>query len=264
MPDSIDGNRDSMQGYGADSYGEAFADVYDEWYGTVTDIKSTVALILDLAGAGGRVIELGVGTGRLAFPMAAAGLQVTGIDTSAAMLSVLTARAPAGAVQVVHGDMVTELPDGPFDVALAAYNTLFNLFDEGSQTACFAAVASRLVPGGAFVVEAFVPDHEVQPGSSVEVRSITADRVVLSVSQQLPSEQRASGQFVDISEAGGVRLRPWQVRWASPNQLDEMATRAGFALEHRWADVGRCAFDDDSTHHVSVYRLGPESPDQNE
>ncbi len=243
-----------MRDYGADSYGEAFADVYDDWYATVTDVDATVSAISDVAGPGGRVVELGVGTGRLALPLARAGLSVTGIDTSASMLAKLAEADIDGVVRVVHGDMATDIPEGPFDVALAAYNTIFNLLDEAVQRACFASVAARLTPGGSFVVEAFVPDHAVEAGSSVSVRSMGIDHVVLSVSEHRPDEQRASGQFVELTEAGGVRLRPWAIRWASPTELDDMARAAGFVVAERWSDMTRAPFDDDSTHHVTVYR----------
>ena len=247
-----------MQGYGADSYGEAFADVYDDWYATVTDVDATVALATRLAAPAGSVLELGVGTGRLAIPMARAGLTVTGIDTSAAMLERLAAADAGGSVIVVHGDMVDDLPDGPFDVALAAYNTLFNLVEDGAQRRCFAAVAERLAPGGSFVVEAFVPDaaadQRAGSGSSVEVRSMGVDHVVLSVSRHDPGEQRAEGQFVTFTESGGVRLRPWMVRWSTPGELDAMAAAAGLSLAERWADMAMTPFTDDSPHHVSVYR----------
>ncbi len=251
-----------MRGYGADSYGEAFADVYDDWYATVTDVDATVALVARLAGTGGRVLELGVGTGRLAIPLARTGLTVTGVDTSAAMLERLTAADAGGSVTVVTGDMVDDIPDGPFDVALAAYNTLFNLVEPAAQQRCFSAVAAALEPGGVFVVEAFVPgtgaepgtDPEVGAGSSVEVRSMAVDHVVLSVSRHEPGEQRAEGQFITFTESGGVRLRPWMVRWATPAQLDAMAGAAGLTLAERWADMAMSPFTDDSAHHVSVYR----------
>lgn len=244
-----------MRGYGADSYGEAFADVYDDWYATVTDVDATVALVSRLAGPGGRVLELGVGTGRLAIPMAVAGLAVTGIDTSAAMLERLAVADAAGSVAAVRGDMVEDLPEGPFDVVLAAYNTLFNLVDDRAQDRCFASVAARLAPAGSFVVEAFVPDAAAaSPGSSVEVRSMGVDHVVLSVSRHQPDEQRVEGQFVTFTEAGGVRLRPWMVRWSTPGELDAMAATAGLALAERWADTSMTPFTDDSPHHVSVYR----------
>lgn len=246
-----------MLGYDDRSYGDGFADVYDDWYSDVTDVDATVSRVLDLAGSGGRVLELGVGTGRLAIPMAQAGLRVTGIDSSKAMLDVLAQRDTASAVEALRGDMVEELPAGPYDAVLIAYNTIFNLLEEETQQRCFAAAARVLRPGGAFVVEAFVPDSEVVPGSDVTVRSMTVDQVVLSVSEQHPGEQRASGQFIQFSEASGVRLRPWSIRWASPEQLDAMAATAGFAVEERLGDMTGNKFDDASTQHVTIYRTEP-------
>lgn len=246
-----------MRGYDDRSYGDGFADVYDEWYADVTDVAATVARMVDLAGPGGRVLELGVGTGRLAVPMASAGLQVVGIDSSEAMLARLAAADPGRRVDSRRGDMVDDLPDGPFDVALVAYNTIFNLLDASLQRRCFAEVAVRLGPGGAFVVEAHVPGDDSTDSaatSDVAVRSMAVDHVVLSISTNTPGEQRVEGQFVQFSESGGVRLRPWSIRWATPAQLDEMATAAGLVLESRTADMAGTAFTDDSDEHVSVYR----------
>jgi len=144
----------TVRGYGSNSYGDGFADVYDEWYADVTDVGATVARLAELAGPDGNVLELGVGTGRLAVPLADAGLSVTGIDSSTAMLEQLASRDPDGRVVSIAGDMVDDLPAGPFDAALVAYNTLFNLLADGAQQRCFAAVAGRLRPGGRFVVEA--------------------------------------------------------------------------------------------------------------
>lgn len=243
-----------MRGYDHRSYGQAMADVYDEWYADVTDVSATVERMLAVAGAGGRVLELGVGTGRLAVPMAAAGLIVVGVDSSEAMLAELAARDPHGAVDAVLGDMVDGLPDDTFDAALIAYNTMFNLLDADGQQRCFEMVAARLKPGGAFVVEAFVPDTEqAAGGSDVTVRSIAADRVVLSVSVTDPATQRAEGQFVQFTESGGVRLRPWSIRWSTPRELDAMAEAAGLILHERYADMAGAPFDDASAAHVSVY-----------
>lgn len=254
-----------MRGYDDRSYGEGFADVYDDWYADVTDVRATVERVLALAGAGGSVLELGVGTGRLAVPLARAGLRVTGVDSSPAMLARLADHDPDGLIDAVCGDMVADLSaiDTGFDVALIAVNTLFNIVEPDRQQECFRAVATRLRPGGRFVVEAFVPDPEsggvASPGSAVRsdvsVRSMAADHVVLSVSQHRPDDQRAEGQFVEITESGGVRLRPWSIRWATPAQLDEMASAAGFVVETRTADMAGAPFDDDSAGHVTVYRL---------
>jgi SAM-dependent methyltransferase len=244
-----------MRGYDQRSYGDGFADVYDEWYGDVTDVDATVARMLSLAGPGGRVLELGVGTGRLAVPMAAGGLQVVGIDSSEAMLDRLRQRDVTSDVITRRGDMVDDLPDGPFDAALVAYNTIFNLLDEVAQQRCFVEVADRLRPGGAFVVEAFVPDADrrSRQTSDVSVRTLAVDHVVLSVSVDDPANQRAEGQFVHFSQSGGVRLRPWSIRWATPAQLDEMADRAGLTLVDRSSDMAGAGFDDDSSQHVSIY-----------
>ena len=244
-----------MQGYDHRSYGDGFADVYDEWYADVTDVDATVQRLVGLVGAEGRVLELGVGTGRLAVPMAAAGLRVVGIDTSAAMLEKLRERDADGLVESMLGDMTVDLPDGPFDAVLIAYNTVFNLLGEQDQPRLFRRVAERLGSGGVFVVEAFVPDVRTGDGSSeISVRSMAVDHVVLSVSVNRPDEQVFEGQFVQFTDGAGVRLRPWSIRWATPGQLDEMATSAGLRLDDRWGDMTGAPFTDDSSQHVSVYR----------
>jgi SAM-dependent methyltransferase len=246
-----------VEGYGPSSYGDGFADVYDEWYTGVSDVDATVACIVEFAG-GGPVLELGVGTGRLAIPLAEAlaaeGSVVHGIDTSTAMLDQLRAKDPGGSVVVHEGDMVDDLPDGPFHVVFVAYNSLFNLTEASRQRACFAAVADRLAPGGRYVVEAFVPDDPPREGSEVTVRSLTADRVVLSISVHRADQQVAEGQFVELSTGGGVRMRPWMIRYASPAELDEMAAAVGLRLEHRWRGFDDRTFRADDERHVSVYR----------
>jgi SAM-dependent methyltransferase len=246
-----------MQGYDASSYGDAFADVYDDWYRDISDVDVTVVELLDLAD-GGPILELGVGTGRLAVPLAEAGLAdgvaVVGIDASAAMLARLAWRDPGRLVTTIHGDIRYDLPDGPFGLVFAAYNTLFNLTDEDAQARCFEEVARRLRPSGRFVIEAFVPDDPPRRGDSVTVRSIAADRVVLSISVDDPDQQSAAGQFVELTETDGVRLRPWSIRYSTPAQLDQYARAAALVLEQRWESFGRSAFDEESIRHVSVYR----------
>jgi SAM-dependent methyltransferase len=246
-----------VEGYGPSSYGDRFADVYDDWYRGLSDVDATVSALLELAGRG-RVLELGVGTGRLAIPLAGAGadrdLTVHGIDSSAAMLDAMRAKPGAERVELHLGDMVDDMPTRPFDLVFVAYNTLFNLADPDRQAGCFRAVADRLAPGGRFVVEAFVPDDPPREGSAVTVRSMTADRVVLSVSIHHPAEQLAEGQFIEFTEKGVVRLRPWSIRYAAPDELDAMAAAAGFRLECRWLGFGDRDFRDGDERHVSVWR----------
>ena len=240
-----------MRGYHSSSYGDAFADVYDDWYRDLGDLDATVSFLSDLA-HGGTVLELGVGTGRLAVPLRASVAGVTGIDSSQKMLDRLASNDPLGTVISVLGDMVDDLPTERFDVVVAAYNTVFNLLTDERQRACFDAVAARLTDTGSFVVEAFVPQPHT--GSQVSVRSLDTERVVLSASVHHAGDQRADGQFVELTEAGGVRLRPWAIRWAEPDQLDQMAADSGLALWQRWGDYDRSPFDSTSERHVSVYR----------
>jgi SAM-dependent methyltransferase len=254
-----------MKGFEPASYGDAFADVYDEWYGDVSDVESTVATLRSLGGDG-PYLELGVGTGRIALALAATGAHVTGIDSSAAMLEQLHLKTAndedsesgrIGHVTTVHGDMVADLPDGPFAVIFIAYNTFFSLGSADLQNRLFAEVAHRIAPSGVFVIEAAVPDTDRPAGSTVGVRSLAVDRVVLSVDVHDPDVQIVEGQFVEITEESGVRLRPWRIRYCTTDELDVMAGTAGLALRRRWENMQCAPFAADSASHVSVYSLPP-------
>ncbi|MBK5331095.1 MAG: class I SAM-dependent methyltransferase [Ilumatobacteraceae bacterium] len=244
----------AMDGYTNSTYGDAFADVYDDWYTDITNIDATVNMLATLAAEFDDlpVLELGVGTGRLAIPLATRGVQVVGLDASAAMLVRLNENDQRQSVRGCIGDMVDDQPDGPFALIFVAFNTFFGLLTEDRQQACFAAASERLVPGGAFVIEAFVP--EPQPGSSVSVRSMTADAVVLSVTTHDEQAQTAHGHYISLSESGSVRMRPWAIRYATVEQLDSMAEASGFRLDQRWEDADRTQFTADSPRHVTVYR----------
>ncbi|MBI2704697.1 MAG: class I SAM-dependent methyltransferase [Actinobacteria bacterium] len=261
-----------MEGYDDATYGDRFADVYDEWFTEIGDLDACVECLATLATSahGGRsratprplVVELGVGTGRIAVPLAERDLDVRGIDSSTAMIDAL--RLKPGAEQIATSvidmaeAMIPPQPDDPAGVAadlvFVAYNTLFNLPDVAAQRRCIQRVSQLLSATGRFVVEAFVPDITPSTGNRVTVRSIEADRLVLVASVLDEEQQTIQGQYVDISEQG-IRLRPWHVSYLMPEQLDEIADEAGLELEHRWADYTREPFDSaTSAHHVSVYR----------
>jgi SAM-dependent methyltransferase len=242
-----------MRGYDPTSYGDAFADIYDEWYADISNIQATVAALVPLAD-GQPLLELGIGTGRLAVPLSEQGLEVHGIDTSQAMVDRMLAKPGGDRISVVIGDMATDLPPGPFGIVFVAYNTFFSNLTAEAQQDCFGEVARRLSAGGRFVMEAFVPEDPPRSGSDVAVRSIAADRVVLSVSRHDPVTQLAEGQYVEITESGGVKLRPWSIRYATPTQLDAMAEIAGLVLERRSSDWVGGSFDATSPHHISVWR----------
>ncbi|HEX7094822.1 MAG TPA: class I SAM-dependent methyltransferase [Acidimicrobiales bacterium] len=248
-----------MDGYDADTYGRGFADVYDDWYGTISDVDATVEGVARLAAeAGGdRVLELGVGTGRLALPLARRGLTVVGIDASAEMLTRLRAKDPEGRVCTVLGDMAAVGEHdigGPVSVVFAAFNTFFNLTTREAQVACLRGCVTHLTPGGVVAIEAFVPPEPgTTPDSVVSPRTIAADHVVLTVARRDHETQTISGQHIEIRETG-IKLRPWMVRYAAPRELDEMAEAAGLVLVRRDADWRGTRFDDTSTSHVSLYR----------
>ena len=147
-----------MEGYRSSTYGDRFADVYDDWYHDVSDVDATVARVAALATPrGGRVLELGAGSGRLAIPLADRDLEVWAVDASAAMVERLRAKPGAEAVHAVVGDMAElALPGAPpFAVVLCAFNTFFNLTTAEAQQRCLARVADALAPGGSLVLEAF-------------------------------------------------------------------------------------------------------------
>ena len=243
-----------MEGYGPATYGDGFADVYDNWYRDMSDVAATVSGVRKLAD-GGPILELGVGTGRLAIPLVEAGESVVGLDASAAMLARLMAKPGGSGVMCVEADMA-ELPvaTSHFALAFAAFNTFFNLTDSAAQQRCLEGVAGALRPCGRLVIEGFRPPVEGLNDSGLSVRSVSVDGAVVTVSRHDPGRQEIRGHHVELS-ATGIRLRPWMLHYRTPDQLDSAATAAGFVHEARWADWKQTPITDHSDMHVSVYRL---------
>jgi SAM-dependent methyltransferase len=244
-----------MTDYRPWTYGDSFADVYDDWYADVSDIRSTVDCIAQMAG-NGPVLELGVGTGRLARPLAAAGVEVWGVDASPAMIAGLDG-AP---VRAVLGD-IAHLPFGAlprFGVVFAAYNTFLNLTEEVDQAACLREVAALVRPGGVVAIEAFVPAGDVPDGPGpVSTQTVALDRVVLAVADHDATAQVITGQHIELRDGEPPRLRPWRLRYLHPEQLDDLAGAAGLHREYRWADWSGSPFREDSEAQVSIYRRRP-------
>lgn len=241
----------------AATYGDRFAPVYDEWYGERFDTDGAVAALARLAD-GGPVLELGVGTGRLALPLADRGLEVDGVDASAAMVERLRAKPGADRIDVTVADMSdVPAPPGRYALAFVAANTLFNLDTADAHARCFASVARALRPGGRFVVEAWVPDPERMARDDVDVlrvRSVEPHRVVLEGVRVDVEAQRLDTVVVELTEAGGVRLFPSRLRYAAPDELDRLAAAAELELECRWASWAGEPFTARSDAHVSVWR----------
>jgi SAM-dependent methyltransferase len=233
-------------------YGDLWAETYDAETG-LTDPAPAAELLAELAG-GGPALELGIGTGRVALPLAAAGVKVTGVDASEAMVARLRAKPGGEAIPVRLGDMATMDLGGPYRLVFVVANTFFCLLSQERQVDCFRNVAAALEPGGRFVIQSFVPDVARFRDGNQTTRVISAEpeSLRLNVSTHDPVLQQVHTQVVLLRQ-GQLSFLPVTVRYAWPAELDLMAALAGLRLESRWAGWRREAFSAGSTSHVSVY-----------
>jgi len=241
-----------MSGTDPARYGQLWAAVYDELH-SFLDPSAAVALLSELA-AGGPALELGIGTGRVAIPLAARGTLVHGIDASEAMVQRLREKAGGAAIPVTIGDFTDVAVDGgSYTLVYIVFSTIFGLMTQDAQVACFRNVAARLSAGGVFVVEAFVPDvARFDRLQRVHVNRIEPGRADVSLSRHDPVAQQITSQHVTLTD-GSVRLLPVEVRYAWPSELDLMARLAGLRLRERYGDWQRGRFTATSPTHVSIY-----------
>ena len=245
-----------MDDYDASTYGERIAEVYDERHGYLDD--GGVELLAELA-RGGRALELGIGTGRVALPLSARGVEVHGIDASPAMIEKLRAKPGGEVINVTVGDFADVAAEGEFSLVYVVFNTFFALLSQDEQVRCFRNVAARLTDGGLFLVEVFVPDLSLYyRGHMFRTFNIQADSLSLQVASLDPVAQTATGQQIFITERG-VRLYPVKLRFAWPSELDLMARLAGLRLRERWGGWRREPFTARSEKHVSVYERATSS-----
>jgi SAM-dependent methyltransferase len=244
-----------MTAWDPSTYGDEIADVYDELFTTrfAADVTpATVELLAELAGPG-PVLELAVGTGRVALPLAERGLQVHGIDASESMVARMRAKPGGDAIPVTTGDFAAVDVEGTFSLVFVVFNTFFALLTQDDQVRCFANVAAHLGPGGAFLIEAFVPDlTRFDHDQRVGVFDIGADTVHLDASRHDLANQRVSARHILFSDQG-TRILPVEIRYAWPGELDLMARLAGLRLRQRWGGWHKEPFGSASPTHVSVY-----------
>ena len=238
--------------YGPETYGERVAAVYDEWY-KLADPESEAVLLSDLA-AGGRVLELGIGTGRIALPLAARGVDVHGIDASPSIVARMREKPGGDKIPVAIGDMADVPVDGEFALVFVVFNTFFMLTSQEQQVRCFRNVAAHLAPGGRFLVHTFVPDlSRVEAGEYVSVREAALDRVRLDAVTFDRVEQVLDSTQVRMTESGNQFVYA-KLRYAFPPELDLMAQLAGLSLEARYSNFEKAPFNSESAFHVSIYR----------
>ena len=243
---------DGQKGYDAATYGEGIADVYDDLPMHPSDADDAAACLAELAGSG-PALELAIGTGRIALPLARRGVVVSGIDASPAMVARLRAKPGGDAIPVTIGDFADVDVDGRFALVFVVYNTFFALLDQATQQRCFERVAAHLAPPGRFVIEAFVPDtSRFERHQHLEVRHVGVHSALLSLSRHYPATQRVDTLLVRLGE-DGTRTWPGHIRYSYPSELDLMAEHAGLRLERSWGDWTRTPFTDDSVKRISVY-----------
>jgi SAM-dependent methyltransferase len=233
------------------SFDDAAAEIYDD--SPRGDESSAVAFLAALAGDG-PALELAIGTGRIALPLAASGVRVEGIDMSAAMVAKLRAKAGGDQIPVTMGDFADVPVAGAYPLIYLVYNTLFNLLTQQDQVRCFNNAAAHLSDGGSFVIEAFVPSYlyRMREDQYVDAEDIGVSEVWLDVGRHDPVAQRLDETHVALSSQG-VRLYPIVCRYAWPSELDLMAQLAGLRLTQRWGGWHRQPFTAASPLHVSVY-----------
>ena len=239
----------------ASTYGERVADRYDDENRLVGAVaEDVVALLAELAAPGNRVLELGIGTGRVALPLAARGLAVTGIDSSPKMLARLTAKSGGDQVRAVLGDMEAVAVDGEYDLVFVVANTFFALLTQAAQIACLTRAAARLTPGGKLLIEAFVPDHaHFDKGQNWRTLRVDDERVVAEASQHDLVAQRVDTNLVYLTQDRTVDIVPIRIRYAHVAELDLMAHVAGLTLHARWAGWSKQRFGAASRQHLTVY-----------
>jgi SAM-dependent methyltransferase len=239
-----------MTEYLPSTYGDRIADQYDAMHPPID--QTAIDLLAELA-AGGPVLELGIGTGRIALPLASRGLKVQGVDASEAMIARLRAKPGGNDVPVTIADFRDFDLGEKFALIFVAFNTIFALQSQEDQVQCFRTVARHLRSGGCFLIEAFVPDlARFDRDQRASVRSLDPDSAMLELSRHDPVAQRVDSQLVHVSSRG-MQLYPARLRDAWPSELDLMARLAGLTLLHRWANWRRDAFGAASAFHVSLY-----------
>jgi len=245
----------------SDLWDEATAEEYDAASAHMFApevLDPAVDFLARLAGDG-PVLEFAVGTGRVAIPLAARGIPVTGIELSQPMVDQLRRKVPEQALPVVVGDMATTTVPGKFSLVYVVWNSIGNLCTQEEQVQCFRNAARHLLPGGRFVVELWVPGIRRLPPGQVAVPFAVGDGYVGFDTYDMVTQQGTSHHYRRV-EDGSVKYFRTNFRYIWPAECDLMARLAGLELEQRVADWSGTPFTSDSESHVSVWRKPSNAP----
>jgi SAM-dependent methyltransferase len=243
------------------TYGDRIADIYDVRYlePLAGDTADAVSFLRDLAGDG-PALELGIGTGRVAIPLADAGVEVHGLDTSEAMVAKLREKPGGDRIHTTLGSFADFTLETRFPLIYVVFNTFFSLLTQDEQVSAFRSVARHLTPTGTFAMQAFVPDVTRFESNQqrVAIESVGVDEITLEMSSHDAVTQRTDSQFVLLRQ-GDVRLFPVRIRYAYVSELDLMARLAGLRLRERWSSWRRDPFPSSDWSHISVWEPDGES-----
>jgi SAM-dependent methyltransferase len=244
----------SVDDFKEDTYGERVAGIYDEWYSEVDE--EAVRTLCELA-QGGRALELGIGTGRIALPLQQKGIAVHGIDASPAMVAKLRNKPSGEKIPVTMGNFADINVEGQFKLIYVLFNTFYALLTQDEQLRCFHNAAQHLEPQGVFLIEVFVPDLSRFSGEQA-VRAVRIDEneVRLDASLHDAVNQIITSQHMVLTEPE-VRLYPVKLRYVWPSELDLMARLAGLQRIYRWGNWRKEAFTAISGKHISIYQPIP-------
>ena len=244
-----------------DYFGERVAARFDERYADLADpavVDPMVDFLVEQAGSGA-ALELGIGTGRIALPLARRGVPVHGIELSKAMAARLREKPGAEEIGVTIGDFARARVDGTFSLAYLVANTIMNLTTQEEQVACFRNVAAHLEPGGRFVIEVLVPGlRRLPPGETFQLFDVSPTHV--GFDEYDVARQGLVSHHYWI-EDGKVELFSPPFRYVWPAELDLMARLAGMTLRERFGGWRREPFTSESTKHVSVWEKPAATPE---
>ena len=242
-----------MNEYGPETYGERISDIYDTFYPDVD--SSTIDFIFDLA-HNGKVLELGIGTGRIALPLYKKGVNISGIDASPSMIKHLREKPDGKNIPVVFGDFSEVDISDRFDLIFIVFNTFYALTTQELQLKCIENVSTHLNDKGKFLIEAFVPDiSRFDRSQTIRTTNISTDEIRIDASTHDLMNQTIFSQHIAFTEKG-TKLYPVKIRYVWPSELDLMAKLSGMKLLQRWGGWKKTPFNSQSGKHISVYELG--------
>ena len=247
-----------MKNYQKETLGDRLAEIYDQFTNDdeLVDTDELVAYLFELVGTG-RALELGVGTGRVAIPLASKGTRVSAVEISERMIEKFGEKPGSELVNVIYGDFVSAPYGGPYDLIYCPFNTFLEVTDAAEQLSCLGNIAKSLTPDGKFVLDCFVPDLTLfDRGQLTRTFYLSGDEVRIETAIHDPIAQRIESVYVYLSE-DRVKLYPVEVRYIWPSELDAMARSVGLSLEGRFGGYDLSVFDAESKSHVSIFGVSP-------